>query len=121
MGYNDVMYKVRQWDNRASQWMGRHFYIFLFEIFLAIIFMFSFLNTLKLLDIGPNVQKESVTDRLLMNQAVNGSLIVMLLILIALGVLNIITNNMRMKGALKNIEFNLSRRRSDNKPQDEKN
>jgi len=119
MSYNDLMYKVRQWDNRAAQWMGRHFYIILFEVILAIIFLLAFINALKLLDTGFDVHKANVADRLLLNQSINSTLIVMLLILIALGVLNIINSNLRLRGVLKNIEFNLSKRRSDQKSQEE--
>ena len=118
MGYNDLMYKVRQWDNRAAQWMGRHFYIILFEIILAIIFLLAFINTLKLLDTSFDLHKGSVADRLLLNQSINSTLIVMLLILISLGVLNIINSNTRLRGVLKNIEFNLSKRRTDQKGQE---
>jgi hypothetical protein len=119
MAYNDLMYKVRQWDNRAAQWMGRHFYIILFEAILALIFILAFINALKLLDTGFDIHKASIADRLLLNQAINSTLIVMLLILISLGVLNIINSNLRLRGTLKNIEFNLSKRRTDNKPQED--
>jgi hypothetical protein len=118
MGYNDLMNKVRQLDNRAAQWMGRHFYIILFEIILAIIFIFLFINALKILNIGLDVPKNNITDQLLLTQSFNSTLIAMLLILISLGVLNIINSNSRLRSVLKNIEFNLSKRRSDNKPQD---
>ena len=33
MANNDLYSKVKQWDNRAAQWMGRHFYIILFEVY----------------------------------------------------------------------------------------
>ena len=118
MGNNEFMNKIRQWDNRASQWMGRHFYIILFEIILAIIFIFLFINALKILNIGLDVPKNNITDQLLLTQSFNSTLIAMLLILISLGVLNIINSNSRLRSVLKNIEFNLSKRRSDNKPQD---
>lgn len=118
MAYNDFFSKVKQWDNRAAQWMGRHFYIILFEAILAIIFLFAFINALRMLNTGSNIQKNNITDQLLLSQALNSVLIVMLLILLALGLLNIINNNSRIRGALKNIEFNLSKRRSDQKPQD---
>ena len=117
MAYNDFLNKIRQWDNRAAQWMGRHFYIILFEAILAIIFIFAFINALKILNISFNIHKNSVTDQLLLTQSINSTLIVMLLILISLGVLNIINSNSRLRGVLKNIEFNLSKRRTDNKPQ----
>ena len=119
MNYNDLMYKVRQWDNRAAQWMGRHFYIFLFEIFLAIIFLLAIINALRLLDASFDIQKASVADRLLLNQSINSTLVVMLLILISLGVLNVINSNSRLRNILKNIEFNLMKRRTDNKSQED--
>ena len=116
MGYYDMMNKVRQWDNRAAQWMSRHFYIILFEIILSIIFLLAFVNALKILNISFDVHKGSVTDQLLLSQSLNSTLMVMLLVLIALGVLNIINSNSRLRNVLKNIEFNLSKRRSDNQP-----
>ena len=119
MGNNDLMYKIKQWDNRAAQWMGRHFYIILFEAILAIIFLLAFINALKILNISFDVQKSSVTEQLLLTQSFNSTLVVMLLLLIALGILNIINNNSRLRGVLKNIEFNLSKRRTDNKPQED--
>lgn len=99
--------------------MGRHFYIILFEAFLAIIFIFAFISGLKIINIGFTVHKDSITEQLLLTQSYNSLLIVMLLILIALGILNIINANSRLRGTLRNIEFNLSRRRSDTKPQDD--
>jgi len=118
MGNNDLFYKIKQWDNRAAQWMGRHFYIILFEVVLAIIFLLAFINALKILNTSFDVQKNSVTEQLLLVQSINSTLIVMLLLLIALGILNIINNNSRLRSVLKNIEFNLSKRRTDNKPQE---
>jgi len=119
MAQNDLYSKVKQWDNRAAQWMGRHFYIILFEAILAIIFLFAFINALKILNISFNIQKYSITDQLLLTQSLDSVLIVMLLLLISLGLLNIINNNTRLRSILKNIEFNVSKRRQDNKPQDD--
>jgi len=119
MGPNDLMYKIKQWDNRAAQWMGRHFYIILFEVILGIIFLIAFINTLKILNTSFDIHKNNITDQLLLSESVNTTLIVMLLLLISLGILNIINSNSRLRGTLKNIEFNLSKRRSDNKPQDD--
>ena len=119
MAHNDLMYKIKQWDNRAAQWMGRHFYIILFEVILAIIFLLAFINALKILNVSFDVHKNSVTDQLLLTQSINTTMIVVLLLLISLGVLNIINSNSRLRGVLKNIEFNLSKRRTDNKPQDD--
>jgi len=119
MAYNDFMNKVKQWDYRAAQWLGRHFYIILFEIILGFIFLFAFINTLKILNTSFDVQKNSVTDQLLLAQSFNSTLIVMLLILISLGVLNIINSNSRLRSVLKNIEFNLSKRRPEQKQQED--
>ena len=118
MAQNDLMYKIRQWDNRAAQWMGRHFYIILFEVIILIIFLFTFANALKILYISFDISKYSVTDRLLLIQSILLTLMVVLLLLISLGVLNIINSNSRLRNTLKNIEFLLSRRRGDQKSQD---
>ena len=117
MAYNDFMNKVKQWDYRAAQWMGRHFYIILFEAILGLIFLFAFVNALRILNTGFDVPKNNVAEQLLLAQSFNSTLIVMLLLLISLGVLNIINANSRLRSVLKNIEFNLSKRRMD-KPQE---
>lgn len=113
------MNKVKQWDNRAAQWMGRHFYIILFEVILVIIFIMAFIIALKIVNTSFDIQKSNITDQLLLAQSYNSTLIVMLLLLISLGVLNIINNNSRNRGVLKNIEFNISKRRTDNKPHED--
>jgi len=110
------MSKVKQWDNRAAQWMGRHFYIILFEVILVIIFIMAFFIALKIVNTSFDIQKSDITDQLILAQSYNSTLIVMLLLLISLGILNIINNNSRNRGVLKNIEFNVSKRRTDNKP-----
>ena len=82
-------------------------------------FKSELINALKILNTSFNIQKNNVTDQLLLTQSMNSMLIVMLLLLISLGLLNIINSNVRLRGVLKNIEFNLSKRRTDNKPQDD--
>ncbi|MBF0571332.1 MAG: hypothetical protein HQL12_05615 [Candidatus Omnitrophica bacterium] len=119
MASSELFNKIRQWDNRAAQWMGRHFYIILFEAILGIIFLFTFINALKIINTSFDVHKNNVTDELLLAQATNSALIVMLLLLIALGILNIINNNSRLRSAIKNIEYNLSKRRTDHKSQED--
>src|SRR5580704_15893220 len=100
MAYNEFFSKVKQWDNRAAQWMGRHFYIILFEAILAIIFLFAFINALKILNISFGIQKNNVADQLLLSQSLNSTLIVMLLLLISLGLLNLINSNSRLRSVL---------------------
>jgi hypothetical protein len=119
MGENAVMQKFRQWDYRAAQWMGRHFHVLLFQLILLCIFILAFINALRLINISFSVRNNNVTDQLLLNQSINTTLIVMLLILISLGVLNIINSNSRLRGVLKNIEFNLTKRRTDQKSQED--
>ena len=112
---NDLLNKLRQWDNRAAQWMGRHFYIILFQLILLGIFLLAFNNALKILNISFDIHKDNITDQLLLTQSINSTLVVVVLLLIALAVLNIINTNSRLRSILKNIEFNLSKRRSDQK------
>jgi hypothetical protein len=119
MAYNDYMNKIKQWDNRAAQWMSRHFYIILYEILLGIIFLFACIIALKLFYISFDIPKDNITEQLLLTQTFNSILVVILLILISMGILNIINNNSRLRNVLKNIEFNVTKRRPDNRSQDE--
>jgi len=119
MANKNFLDKVRQWDYHAAQWMSRHFYIILFQAILGLIFIVAFINILKIVDTSFDIHKDKIIERLLLTQSINTTLVVMLLLLIALGILNIINSTSRLRGTLKNIEFNLSRRRSDHKPQDD--
>ncbi len=119
MAYNDFLNRIKQWDNRAAQWMSRHFYIILYEALLCIIFLFTCINALKIFYISLEAPKGTVADQLLVTQSFNSTLIIMLLLLISMGVLNIINSNSRLRNVLKNIEFNLSKRRNDHKQQDD--
>ncbi|MDE2221879.1 MAG: hypothetical protein KGK03_02290 [Candidatus Omnitrophica bacterium] len=116
MGQNELLSKIRQWDNRAGQWMGRHFYIIFFQVILIIIFILGFGIGLKTIYSSFDVPKNDVIAQLLLIQSYAMILTVMLLILIALGVLNLISHNSRIRSAIRNIEFNLSKRRFDQKP-----
>ncbi|MDE1921171.1 MAG: hypothetical protein KGJ09_07070 [Candidatus Omnitrophica bacterium] len=120
MGQNDLLYKIRQWDNRAGQWMGRHFYIIFFQIILFIIFILAFIIGLKIIYTGFDVPQNDIVAQLLLVQDYGTILAIMLLILISLGVLNLINHNARLRGTIKNIEYNLSRRRNDQKPREDK-
>jgi hypothetical protein len=113
MGYNDFMNKIRQWDNKMAQWMVRHFYILFFEIILVVIFVAVFINALKVIDVATDMQKSSLIERLLMTQSVNTLLIVILLLFNSFWILYIFNSLLRLRGILKNIDFNLSHRRGD--------
>ena len=119
MAYNDFFsIRSNKWDNRAAQWMGRHFYIILFEAFLAIIFICAFINALKIINVSFYIQKNNVTDQLLLTQSLNFHVDGHALVINFSGVANVINSNSRLRSTLKNIEFSLSKRRTDNKPQD---
>jgi hypothetical protein len=113
MSFNDFMNKVRQWDNRAAQWIVRHFYILFFEIILVIIFLAGFANALKIIDVNTDMHQGTIVERLLMAQSVNTLLIVVLLLFNSFWILYIFSSLLRLRSVLKNIDFNLSKRRSD--------
>ena len=113
MSFSDFMNKIRQWDNRTAQWVVRHFYILFFEFILAGIFIGMFVNALKLVDIGLDIQKKDIIERLLLNQSVNTLLITILLLFNSFWLLYIFSGLLRVRNLLKNIDFNLSRRPQD--------
>lgn len=113
MGYNEFMNKIRQWDNRSAQWIVRHFYILFFEFILVIIFVAMFINSLRIIDVSIDLQKSSVLERLLMAQTINTLLIVILLLFNSFWILYIFGSLLKLRGTLKNIDFNLSHRRND--------
>ncbi len=118
MGFNNFMNKIRQWDNRSAQWIVRHFYILFFEIILVAIFVTTFINALKIIDISIDVRKNTILERLLMAQTVNTWLIVILLLFNSFWILYIFSSLLRLRSLLKNIDFNLSRRRNDQRHND---
>ena len=113
MSFNDVMNKIRQLDNRSAQWIVRHFYILFFEFILVIIFVAAFINSLKIIDVSIDIQKSTVVEKLLMTQSINTLLIVILLLFNSFWILYIFGSLLKLRSILKNIDFNLSRRRSD--------
>ncbi len=113
MGFDHFMNNVRQWDNRMAQWIVKHFYILFFEIILVGIFVAVFINTIKLVDINSDIHRANILERLLMAQSVNTLLIVILLLFNSFWILYIFSSLLKLRGLLKNIDFNLSRRRDD--------
>lgn len=118
MSFNDLMNKVRQWDNRMAHWMVKHFYILFFEFILVGIFVAVFINTIKIIDINTDIQRANILERLLMAQSVNTLLIVILLLFNSFWILYIFSSLLRLRGLLKNIDFNLSKRRDDGRHKD---
>ncbi len=122
MGFNDLTNTLRQWDNRSSQWFIRHFYIFFFEIILVAIFVAVFVNTLKIIDINTDLHRlsspASPLERLMFTQSINTLLIVILLLFNSFWMLYIFSSLLRLRSLLKNIDFNLSKRRNDRRYND---
>ena len=118
MRFNDVMNKIRQWDNRSAQWMMKHFYMLFFEIILVGVFFFFFMNSFKVIDASDHIPKNDVAVNLLQALTVNSSLIVILLLFNSFWMLYIFNSILRLRGVLKNIDYNLSRRRNDQRDND---
>ena len=112
MGFNDFMGKVRYWDNKMAKWMIRHFYILFFEVFLVVIFVGLFVITIKVLDVGSYVTN-SVIERLLLLLSFNAILITVLLLLGSFWMLYIFNELIRTRSTLKEISFNLTKRKVD--------
>jgi len=109
MSFEAFMGKVRYLDNQIAKWMMGHFYIFFFQIFLVFIFFLTFVNILKMIDINELVSQKDVIERLLLVQAHNSNLIVVLLILNSFWMLFVFNGLVRIRSILKDINFNLSR------------
>ena len=112
MGLNDFMAKVRYWDNRSAKWMMRHFYILFFEIFLVSIFVWGFINNLRLIDVGSAIAPSNLIERLLLTQTINGVIALLLLLLNSFWMLFIFGNMIRFRSLLKEISFHLSKRKN---------
>ncbi len=112
MGMNDFMAKVRYWDNIAAKWMMRHFYIFFFEVILVVIFFGLFINILKVIDINHDINPSSTIERLLLNQSYSILIIVFLMLLNSFWMLFMFNSIMRFRTLLKEINFNLSKRKN---------
>ena len=121
MGFQDFMNKVRQLDNRSAHWISRHFYLLFFEIILVIVFLVFFVNALKTIDLSVEVNSGSMQERILLNQTIYISLIVILLLFNSFWMLYIFNSILRLRGVLRNIDYNLSSRRRSDKREDNDN
>jgi hypothetical protein len=117
MAFNDFMNKIRQWDNRSAQWMMKHFYMLFFEFILVGVFVFFFMNSFKIIDASDHLPNDAAAS-LMLAQTINTSLIVILLLFNSFWMLYIFNSILRLRGVLKNIDYNLSRRRTDRRDTD---
>lgn len=112
MLFNEFMAKVRYWDNHMAKWMIRHFYLLFFEIFLVVIFVGLFIVTIKIIDVSTEV-RDGVVERLLLFQSFDTILITLLMLLNSFWMLYIFNEIIRTRSALKEINFNLTKRKPD--------
>ena len=118
MASQSFINKLRQWDAKANQWFFRHFYLLFFQVILVIAFVIFFGLTLNLITLSPAVDRSDLLDRLLLSQNASTLLIAFLLILNSFWMLFMLTSLFRIRSVLKNVDFNLSRRRNDRRMDD---
>ena len=111
MGFDDFMNKVRQLDNFTAKWILRHFYVTFFQMVLLITFLFWFVNMFHVIDASYQASQLNTTDRILVTQSVNITIIVFLMLLNAFWTLYMFTGIQRLTNILKDINYNLSRTR----------
>ncbi|MFH1360064.1 MAG: hypothetical protein ABIJ41_03395 [Candidatus Omnitrophota bacterium] len=110
MSFNDVMMKIRHWDNRAAKWMVRHFYLLFFEVLLGIIFVIFFVISIHAIDVGIDAAKEGIVERLLMLQTFGLSVLILLMLMNSFWMLYIFNSILRIRTLLKELNFHFSRR-----------
>jgi len=115
MASQNFVNKLRQWDLKTNQWFFRHFYLLFFQIILVIAFVVFFIVTINMISLGQEIDRMDVIDRLLLTQNASTLLIVFLLLLNSFWMLFMLTSIFRIRAVLKNVDFNLSRRRTDRK------
>ena len=121
MSFDDFMAKVRHWDSHFARWMMRHFYILFFEAVLVIVFFWYLFTLLKGIDAASQVSPSDVTQQLLLTQSTTTLIIALLLLLNSFWMLYIFNHMDRLRVILKDISYNLSRRRDDRKPNPQNN
>jgi len=119
MSFNAFMNTVRQWDNKSNQWFIRHFYVLFFEIILVVAFVFFFGMTINTINAAADAPRAAVLERLIVQQNAISLLIVFLLLLNSFWMLFMFSGMLKIRTVLKNMDFNLSRRRTDRKNQDD--
>ena len=109
---NNTLNKIRQWDKHSNQWFSKNFSVLLFELVLAVIFVFFIDYMMNIIAISDQVKKASVTEQILMSQAGLMLLVVLLLLFNSFLMLYLFNNILRISGLLKNLDYHLGRRRS---------
>ncbi len=112
---NDLSNTIRQWDNRSNQWFSKNFSILIFELVLAVIFFFFLNHMMDIFTLSAQVKRSNLTEQILLSQAGLMLLVVLLLIFNSFLMLYIFSNMLRMRNILKNLDYNMSRRRNDSR------
>ena len=116
MSFNDLLNKIRHYDNMLARGMMRHFYFMFFQVILAIIFAVWFSNLLKVIDLAHYNADKSLVEEILLTQSINTTIIVILLILNSFWMLYIFNGMQRLGNLLKEISYNISRLRARARP-----
>ncbi len=109
MAYKEFMNKVRYWDNLVSRWMMRHFYFMFFQIVLVAIFVGWFANTIKMIEVGFQVTKNNTMEHIAMNQSVNTTILVLLLLLNSFWLLYIFNTLQRLNNTVRDLNYKVTK------------
>ncbi len=112
MSPNNFINKIRYWDNMTAKWIIRHFYTVFFQIILVIIFVFWFINLFSVIDTTLQVDNTNLMERFLATQSTNSTIIVFLLILNSFWMLFMFNSLLRLRTLLKDINYNIIRRKT---------
>ncbi len=115
MKFEEFMTKIRQWDNRCSRWMMRHFYFLFFQIVLVVTFLFFFLRILETINFIPLVDPNDLQSQILLHNAMTTMIIVFLMILNSFWMLFLFNGMNRIRLVLKDINYNLIRQKHQGK------
>jgi len=115
MSYNNLMSKVRYWDNQIARWIMRHFYIIFFQVVLMIIFLFWFVNMFKVIDVSFQATPDKLLASIMATQSINTTIIVFLILLNSFWMLFIFNTLIGLKSILKDINFHISKLRFRNR------
>ena len=77
------------------------------------VFVVFFALTINTINIAADIQKNSITERLLLTQNYLSLLITFLVLLNSFWMLFIFAGVLRIRNVLKNVDFNLSHRKND--------
>ncbi|HSA31502.1 MAG TPA: hypothetical protein P5160_06855 [Candidatus Omnitrophota bacterium] len=115
MKFEEFMNQIRQWDNRCSRWMMRHFYFLFFQIVLVVTFLFFFLRILETINLIAVVPHDDLHSQILLHNSMTTMIIVFLMILNSFWMLFLFNGMNRIRLVLKDINYNLMRQKHQHK------